>query len=244
MVVDYDQLADAYDRYRSQDDELLSVWLDGVRRYGKTRCGQRILDVGAGTGRFAAPLSKECYVVGIDRSRRMLYKALSKSGRATWILGDARALPFRVGSFDLVLAAYLVHQLDDLQAFAREAARVARRCLIITTDMATRKPRLLDAAFPRFVEIDKKRFPSIQRLHSVLRDAGFRKTEEWRRSVEWYETYDEVLERSRNKYISTLALLGEEDFEAGLKKLEHLARQFQGRKFRAVHEITFVAGRH
>ena len=54
---------------------------------------------------------------------------------AAWVAADARALPFRDAAFDVVFSNSVIEHVGgwkDQQAFAREAARVARRCWIQT----------------------------------------------------------------------------------------------------------------
>jgi ubiquinone/menaquinone biosynthesis C-methylase UbiE len=63
-------------------------------------------------------------LVMLDRSPQMLARAPAALGRRA--LGDARALPFPDGRFDLVTLAFLVHLLPREQAVAAlaEAGRV------------------------------------------------------------------------------------------------------------------------
>jgi ubiquinone/menaquinone biosynthesis C-methylase UbiE len=63
-------------------------------------------------------------LVMLDRSQQMLGRAPAELGRRE--LGDARALPFPDGRFDLVALAFLVHLLprDEAVAALAEAGRV------------------------------------------------------------------------------------------------------------------------
>ena len=86
--------------------------------------GGRVLDVGAGTG-VAGRAALEAgarYVVCTDAAPAMLSRC---SGRLHPVAGDVTALPFRDGSFDLVLAAFCLGHLDQPGAGLREARRVA-----------------------------------------------------------------------------------------------------------------------
>jgi SAM-dependent methyltransferase len=88
--------------------------------------GARVLDVGAGTGvagRAALAAGARC-VVSADAAVAML----SRCGRALHpVAADVTALPFRDGSFDLVLAAFCLGHLDQPAAGLREARRVGAR---------------------------------------------------------------------------------------------------------------------
>jgi SAM-dependent methyltransferase len=85
--------------------------------------GGRVLDVGTGAGAAAraALAAGARQVVGADLSVGMLRVA-----GATWsrVAADAVALPFRDRSFDLVVAAFSLNHLADLQAGLAEARRV------------------------------------------------------------------------------------------------------------------------
>ena len=69
-----------------------------------TRPGNRVLDLGCGTGYLAAGLAESCDVTGVDPAVAMLQVARNRPGgdRVTWVEGDARRI--RLGrSFDLVV---------------------------------------------------------------------------------------------------------------------------------------------
>jgi ubiquinone/menaquinone biosynthesis C-methylase UbiE len=101
----------------------------------------RVLELGTGTGRILMPLARDnVTLVGIDRSEQMLARAsqrvqaFRKRRRSrvqrtpSLVRGDIRALPFRDGFFDLVLAPYGVLQSllreRDLAAALEAASRV------------------------------------------------------------------------------------------------------------------------
>jgi ubiquinone/menaquinone biosynthesis C-methylase UbiE len=85
-----------------------------------------VLDVGVGTGRFAKPLSDIGFeVVGIDVSRRMMWKARQK-GVQNLILADAHRMPFRDESFDASIIIHVLHLIPDWLNVAREMGRVTK----------------------------------------------------------------------------------------------------------------------
>jgi ubiquinone/menaquinone biosynthesis C-methylase UbiE len=77
-----------------------------------------VLELGCGTGRISLPLARAgMSVVGIDRSAAMLTRAEQRlrrsrlaAGRLTLLRGDIRSLPFRQGTFSMVLAPYGILQ--------------------------------------------------------------------------------------------------------------------------------------
>jgi ubiquinone/menaquinone biosynthesis C-methylase UbiE len=99
------------------------------------RAGDRILDVGCGTGYFARMLSAtvgaDGAVVGIDAAPEMIDHAISqtRSGANTsFDVASASALPFPDSSFDVVVSSLTMHHLapaDQLPAI-QEMRRVLR----------------------------------------------------------------------------------------------------------------------
>jgi len=90
-----------------------------------------ILEVGCGTGHFARWFERQgMQVVGLEISSAMLAEAI-RLGSPLCVRGDALALPFPSGAFDLVaLITVLEFVVDPGQALA-EALRVARRGVIL-----------------------------------------------------------------------------------------------------------------
>ncbi len=99
------------------------------------QAGQRVLEIGCGTGSLAVQLKRQypqVDVVGLDPDPKALARARRKAERAGAKIaleqGYAEALPFEPGSFDAVFSSLMLHHLDDVQqeAALREAKRVLR----------------------------------------------------------------------------------------------------------------------
>jgi ubiquinone/menaquinone biosynthesis C-methylase UbiE len=89
---------------------------------------ERVLDVGCGTGALAyalAPLVGE--VTGVDTSEELLASAREHAPPGcTFIVGDAEALPFPYGDFDLVGCLRVLHHVRRPELVVSEIARVTR----------------------------------------------------------------------------------------------------------------------
>jgi SAM-dependent methyltransferase len=87
--------------------------------------GRRVLDLGAGTGVAgrAALAAGARLVVAADPAVGMLRRG---GAGLHPVAADAAALPFRDGSFDLVVAAFCLSHLGSIPAGLREARRVGR----------------------------------------------------------------------------------------------------------------------
>jgi ubiquinone/menaquinone biosynthesis C-methylase UbiE len=97
--------------------------------------GQRILDLGCGTGTLAIQVKQReprAEVVGLDADSAMLSQAREKAERAGVELalteGLSTELPFEDGGFDVVLSTLFFHHLDPepKRQTAHEIARVLR----------------------------------------------------------------------------------------------------------------------
>lgn len=86
---------------------LFADWVPHLLDAAGVAAGQRILDVACGTGvvaREAADrLGEKGTVVGLDLNEAMLAVARRLRPDLEWRQGDVAALPFRDGSFDVVL---------------------------------------------------------------------------------------------------------------------------------------------
>ncbi len=94
--------------------------------------GDRALDVATGTGFTALALAPLCRrVVAVDFTPAMLREASAlREARGVsnllFCLGDADALPFRAGTFDIVTCRHAAHHFPDLPRALAEMARVVR----------------------------------------------------------------------------------------------------------------------
>jgi len=94
------------------------------------RPGQRLLDIGVGTGLSLPLFPRGTRVVAIDLAGAMLLEAAKKTKRlglrAQLARMDAQRLGFADDSFDFALVSYVVSVVPDPVALMREAARVVK----------------------------------------------------------------------------------------------------------------------
>jgi ubiquinone/menaquinone biosynthesis C-methylase UbiE len=89
--------------------------------------GDRVLDLGCGTGVFLRMCADRGAVVsGLDAAERLLTLARERVPGADLRLGDLQALPYADDSFDVVTGFTSFFYADDPVAALREAGRVAR----------------------------------------------------------------------------------------------------------------------
>lgn len=93
--------------------------------------GQKILDVGIGTGLSLDLYPRHCKVVGIDISEGMLGKASSRIEQydyqfASLAVADALHLPFADSSFDHVFVTHVITVVSDPVRLIEEMRRVCK----------------------------------------------------------------------------------------------------------------------
>jgi SAM-dependent methyltransferase len=90
--------------------------------------GDRVLDVGCGTGALTREaggrVGAQGRVVGLDLNPRMLAVARRLAPEIEWREGDAGALPFTDGAFDVVVSQFALMFFPDPSAGLREMWRV------------------------------------------------------------------------------------------------------------------------
>ncbi len=92
-----------------------------------------ILDVAAGTGHAARQLAASARtVVALDATEAMLARGQAQAARegrdnVLFMRGDAGALPFLDGSFDVVVSRFAAHHFEHPEAVVAEMARCTRR---------------------------------------------------------------------------------------------------------------------
>ena len=186
--------------------------------------GRRVLDVGCGTGRLSSLLAERgAKVWGIDPSGEMLDEARTRAPQsAGFKQGRAEALPFRDGWFDRAVLWLVVHLVDRSRSLP-ELVRVlgpGGRAVIGTFRPEYFERMWLAPLFPSLVEIDRARFPDPDVLAAELRAAGFGRCRTRDISQQAVVSRADALERLRGRYISTLALLPEDEYRDGLERAE------------------------
>jgi ubiquinone/menaquinone biosynthesis C-methylase UbiE len=105
-------------------------------KFVPVRPGERVLEVGCGTGvvvrDLAAMVGRRGEVVGVDASRQLLERAralcreTARHARIVLRVADGASLPFATNRFDAALAITVVLHVADPLRVAREMARVTR----------------------------------------------------------------------------------------------------------------------
>ncbi len=127
-------MTDAYRRIAPWYDRLLDPFIRSWRARGRDlfnpEKGAAVLEVGCGTGALLAYYRAHGYrTTGIDMSSAMLGVARARLGdRPRICRGDGARLPYPDGSFDLVLASLVLHEIEPgtRSAVLEDMVRVLR----------------------------------------------------------------------------------------------------------------------
>ena len=135
-MADSETIQKQYDRWAGVYDWL---WHGYIRRTlplllgtARVASGERVLDIGSGTGAFEERLAKavsSAEVVGVDMAPAMVERARHKLRdvpAVSFRRADAHTLPFGDESFDVVVSASTFHYIDRPAVALKETARVLR----------------------------------------------------------------------------------------------------------------------
>jgi ubiquinone/menaquinone biosynthesis C-methylase UbiE len=134
----YDSRAPEYDewylgsgRFAERDRPRWDQEIEALRRTLEALPPAKTLDVACGTGFLTRHLPGE--IVGLDQSESMLEEARRQAPNATYLSGDALALPFENGSFERVFTGHFYGHLEqpERETFLREARRLAPELLVV-----------------------------------------------------------------------------------------------------------------
>lgn len=93
--------------------------------------GDKVLDIGVGTGLMLKKYPKDVTVIGIELSEGMLKKALNKKNEAGLehchlVCADAMLPPFKDHTFDRIMIAHVVSVVSDGRKLVQEAHRLLK----------------------------------------------------------------------------------------------------------------------
>jgi len=128
-IIEYSgRMSAGYNSGRALSAEAAAAWAGIVAPVVRSGTNWSILDLGAGTGRFAELFARvfKVQVIGVEPSSAMLAKIDrgADAKRPAYVAGCAEAIPLRDRSCDLAWLSQVWHHIRDHQACARELHRI------------------------------------------------------------------------------------------------------------------------
>lgn len=171
----FDASADGY--AATMAPSLRPVAAEVVGR-AQLQTGERVLDVGCGTGIAAAAAhASGADVVGLDGAPGMIAIARRDVPAVDFQVGDFNALPFQDGAFDAIISSHALLFAEDRTAALREWRRVCRsggRLSLSVPGPEERTPGTLYAEVYRVHGVARTYdYPVAAELAGWARDAGW-----------------------------------------------------------------------
>ena len=166
----FEKYSDAYDEWFKKNFDLYEAELEAIRQLIPPP-GSEGMEVGVGSGKFAAPLGIK---IGVEPSEKMAIKARMQGINV--YPGVAEELPFSDGRFDFVLMVTTICFVDDVIKSFREAIRVLRPggCIIVGfVDKESELGRQYADKREKSKFYKDATFLSTQEVLRYLKEAGF-----------------------------------------------------------------------
>ncbi len=123
----FDSTAATFERDRPMPSGVPEAIRSAIWQAAPVPAPARVLDLGAGTGRFGkAFVAAGDLYIGIDLSFPMLREFRANSMSACLAQADGQQLPFRDGSFDVVMLMQVLSGAGNWQGILSETLRVLR----------------------------------------------------------------------------------------------------------------------
>ncbi|MGH3547841.1 MAG: class I SAM-dependent methyltransferase [Pseudonocardiaceae bacterium] len=237
----YDRLAPAYDQNWAYSPGFLD-WMAGcVLARLRVTHGDRVLDVGCGTGLYARRLVEHAgSVVCVDPSARMLDqipddpRLVAVQASAEDLVSGSALLP--VDRFEAILVKEAIHHVTDRVAVIGGLASLLAaggRLLVVMLPTSIDYP-LFQAAHDRFRELQ----PDPEAIGAAMSDASL--------AVELsYDDFPLVFPTERyvamvrHRYLSLLSTFDDEEVAAGV---DEIRRRYPGARVEFRDRFAFVLG--
>ncbi|MEM6343456.1 MAG: methyltransferase domain-containing protein [Bacteroidota bacterium] len=163
---------------------FVSKFGEGIYSYLQPQVGERILDLGCGTGDLALKIKEAgAEVFGVDNSPEMIAQAKEKYPDLDFAVADGRTLGF-TKEFDAIFSNAVLHWIPEYEAVIEQmsqALKAGGRIVLefggkgnIAQMVQALQQQLAISGYEKNSLIDFWFFPSIGEYSSALERAGFR----------------------------------------------------------------------
>lgn len=169
-IAPFEQYASRYESWFSKHRFAYESELEAVRR--QLPWGKNGIEIGVGSGRFAAPLGIK---LGLEPSAKM--RKIAHRRGVDVVAGVAEAIPFSDSTFDFALLVTTICFVDNLQASLAEAYRILKPGGYLIIGFIDRDSPT-GQAYKRYkrnnVFYREATFYSVEEVISVLKKTGFK----------------------------------------------------------------------
>lgn len=227
-TIDYDgPMSRGFDEARGLSMDAQAVWRAALQPH--LAHAHRILDVGSGTGRFAALLADwfGALVIGVEPSAGMRNAAAVTARRSGvyYVGGRAERLPVRAEFFAAALLSNVFHHVPDRPACAKELHRALSPggCVLIRGAFAGQLGEItLFEHFPE-AKVICEQFPTLDETLEVFGKSGFVLESIERVIQRTCSSLKGLAARTRLRADTTLALMTDEAFATRQAALDEAA---------------------
>ena len=229
-----DGAAQRYDSARALPDETSALWMKTLASaLPPDFAPSRILDLGAGTGRFA-PLLRKTFggtVHAVEPVETMFEVGLSRMFEGVeWHRGTAESIPLESDSVEMVWMSQVFHHLDDPGTAVQEIRRVLRSGGYVAIRNGTKENNAeieWIRCFPEAARIDDGRLPSHQDVIDAFSKHSFNAIVTQTVYQYFAASYSEYYDKISQRGLSSLIAISDEAFAAGLRRLKDwIEKQF------------------
>ncbi|MGG8360265.1 class I SAM-dependent methyltransferase [Bacillus cereus] len=158
-------------------------WAEMVKNITELQ-NKQIIDIGCGGGIYTKELALmgAKNVVGLDFSKEILQAAkenCNNFSNISFIHGDAHNIPYPNETFDIVISRAVIHHLQDIPTFLREASRILNKNGVLILQDRTIEDCTIPGSpehirgyffslFPKLIEIESKRRPKTNTIQTEL----------------------------------------------------------------------------
>lgn len=223
--INYNEYAKQYSLHRTASSRVVEHVMDRLEDYKISK----VLEVGCGTADHLFVLKENIgfEAHGFDKSTEMLKAGEQKNPGLHLAEGDANnTFPYEDGTFDLVFSINVIHYIENLENYFKEALRVTDEHGVVLTIIANRD-KMKKSMGKYFSEMNhniQSTDSFIEQISSNMKQAGFEDIRVTNTDYD-YNMKATDLDAFKNKVFAWVRLLPEECYRQGIALMEEDVRQ-------------------
>lgn len=223
MIIDYNCHALNYERTRTIEPIVYSI----LSYLLTPQKNELFLDFGCGTGNYLNQFYIDYGIkaYGIEPSDKMRKIAREKLQSNHILAGDHTSIPFSNICFNKIYSTDVIHHVDQLDILFQNLFNIAEtgtRFCICTESPNQLKEKYWVKYFPSIPDIDAKRFHSIEEIIKTGENTGWIHIVTLSTETQTTASISNAfMERIRQKTLSVLNLLSDEEYKHGISLMEN-----------------------